>query len=64
MTRLEDRQTLMDGIAEARAAGARLAPLCAWSVWMSARRSVGTLVMAKPKRTAGLMPSMSRRRTR
>ena len=28
MTRLEDRQTLMDGIVQARAAGARLAPLC------------------------------------
>jgi transposase InsO family protein len=28
MTRLEDRQTLMDGIGQARAAGARLAPLC------------------------------------
>jgi transposase InsO family protein len=28
MTRLEDRQTLIDGIRQARAAGARLAPLC------------------------------------
>ena len=28
MTRLEDRQTLMDGIGQARAAGARLAVLC------------------------------------
>ncbi len=28
MTRPEDRQTLMDGIVQARAAGARLAPLC------------------------------------
>ena len=29
MTRLEDRQTLIDEIAEARAAGARQAPACA-----------------------------------
>ncbi len=29
MTRPEDRQTLMDGIGQARAAGARLAPVCA-----------------------------------
>ena len=28
MTRREDRQTLMDAIVQARAAGARLAPLC------------------------------------
>ena len=28
MTRLEDRQALMDGIVQARAAGARLAPVC------------------------------------
>ena len=28
MTRLEDRQTLVDGIGQARAAGVRLAPLC------------------------------------
>jgi len=29
MTRLEDRRTLMDHIAQARAAGARLKPACA-----------------------------------
>ena len=29
MTRLEDRRTLMDHIAQARAAGARLRPACA-----------------------------------
>ena len=29
MTRLEDRRTLMDRIAQARAAGARLRPACA-----------------------------------